>query len=253
MIDLPQILKPYIKICILFLIFAFVTTAGGSSSLSVLVSAKNKEQPANINEIRIEQLRAAKNSNQLILVIGKGGYKVNVCYYKKDSNGIWKQIFNTRGVYGKNGSTSKKTEGDGKTPNGTYQFSLAFGLKKNPGSVLNYHKVTAYDYWVDDSKSKYYNRMVDSRNVKKDWTSAEKLSSRKPFYNYALALNYNWECEPGKGSAIYLHCTQSKNDTGSAGCIRIPEKRMRTLIKIVDQTTNIVIVSDIKQLKYQKD
>ena len=50
---------------------------------------------------------------------------------------VWKEA----GIVGRNGITDQKTEGDGSTPSGTYGFTMAFGLRENPGSVLPYHKI----------------------------------------------------------------------------------------------------------------
>ena len=125
---------------------------------------------------------------------------------------------------------------------------FAFGLKDNPGSILEYRKIGDDDYWVDDSNSAYYNKWVNTSNVKKDWNSAEDLKAAHPFYNYALALNYNTEAIPGKGSAIFIHCTKTDNDTSSAGCIRIPEEYMKKLVNSVDAGTKIVIIENVDTL-----
>lgn len=205
----------------------------------------------------VGKLKAAENTDQLILVEATGLDKVKVSYYKKAAaekgpgmKKDWDEVFTTAGVYGKNGGTADKKEGDGKTPLGVYQFTMAFGLKENPGSILDYHEIKKGDYWVDDSQSPYYNQLVNTDVTKRSWNSAEDMSAAAPFYNYGLVLNYNTECVPGKGSAIFMHCTQSASDTGSAGCIRVPEELMKQLVQSVDEKTAIVIVSDLSQLEY---
>ena len=62
------------------------------------------------------------------------------------------------------------------------------------------------DIWVDDPASAYYNRLVNTSSVSKDWVSGENLIQASPYYNYALNLTYNADCVPGEGSAIFLHC-----------------------------------------------
>lgn len=202
-------------------------------------------------KVDVAALKEAQTAEKLILVVGGEGSDATVSYHTKESDQAWTEVFTTPAVYGRNGSTGEKKEGDGKTPNGTYSFTMAFGLNEDPGSVLPYHKIQKGDYWVDDSDSEYYNQLVSTNSVRKTWKSAEKMWTQAPYYNYGLALNYNVDCVAGKGSAIFLHCTGSVKDSGSAGCIRIPEELMKQLLQSVDDKTKIIIVSDVSQLEYQ--
>lgn len=230
---------------------AAVLAMGAAYTGSDIYAAEDAAKTVKEQQL-VAGLKAAKDTDSLIMVVGNGGEKVNVSYHTKGADGRWTEVFHTPGVYGKNGATDNKKEGDGKTPLGTYQFTMAFGLKDDPGSVLPYHKITSNDYWVDDSDSRYYNQLVNTKTTRKDWDSAEQMISGAPFYNYGLVLNYNADCVPGKGSAIFLHCMKSTADTGSAGCVRIPEELMKTLLQSVNEETKIVIVSDISQLEYQQ-
>lgn len=186
---------------------------------------------------------ADQQINQAIVVDENEGFHVTVSYYKKGIDGAWKQEFSVPGIYGRNGGTADKREGDGKTPYGVYSFTMAFGLQENPGSILPYHQIKRGDYWVDDSGSSHYNQLVNRDSTAKDWNSAENMSAAGVSYDYGLALNYNEDCVPGKGSAIFLHCYTQKNDSGSAGCVRIPKENMKALIQTVDSNTRIIIRS----------
>ena len=128
---------------------------------------------------------------------------------------------------------------------------MAFGVKENPGSILPYHQLTDTDYWVDDPGSSHYNQLVDSSSTKKDWKSAEHMAAMVPFYNYGLALDYNSDRVPGKGSAIFLHCMNGAADIGTSGCVKVSEEYMKKLVTSVDEETRIVIVSDISQLEQE--
>ena len=75
----------------------------------------------------VGKLKAAENTDQLILVEATGLDKVKVSYYKKAAaekgpgmKKDWDEVFTTAGVYGKNGGTADKKEGDGKTPSVSY-------------------------------------------------------------------------------------------------------------------------------------
>lgn len=182
------------------------------------------------------------DTDKILVVRGQGGASVRVAYYREES-GEWSQVFGTEGVWGLNGCTDDKREGDKKTPCGVYHFNQAFGILDDPGAVLPYHKVTEDDYWVDDPDSRHYNRMVNASQVEKDWNSAEHLIQVSPYYNYALSLTYNEEAVPGKGSAIFLHCT-AEGYPGSSGCICIPEPEMKTILCQADERTKIVILEN---------
>lgn len=195
--------------------------------------------------------RAMEINDQIILVVGNGGYKATVSLYEKNNNGAWNRTISSNGYVGKNGITDNKKEGDGKTPSGIYGIGTSFGIYNNPGTNLPYRKVTKNDYWVDDSNSRYYNQWVDITKVDKDWKSAEHLYSEKVAYKYSLVVNYNTEnILPGKGSAIFLH-----NSTGgyTAGCISIPENTLVSILKKLKPTAKIVIAKDANSIPKPKD
>ena len=77
------------------------------------------------------------------------------------------------------------------------------------------------------------------------------MAAMVPFYNYGLALDYNSDRVPGKGSAIFLHCMNGAADIGTSGCVKVSEEYMKKLVTSVDEETRIVIVSDISQLEQE--
>lgn len=201
--------------------------------------------------IEIDNLAAAQEASQVIVVVGSGidSSHVQVAYFKQDEAGKWQEEFYVPGYCGFNGMAAEKREGDRRTPIGTYSFTNAFGIKDNPGSILEYKVLDQHDYWVDDSNSQYYNQMVSTKTVAASWRSAEHLIAVNPCYNYSLALNYNEERIPGMGSAIFLHGLHPTK-TWTEGCIAISEDRMAELIRQVDGETKIVIVPELAALEY---
>ena len=194
-------------------------------------------RPAVIDgNIQPQNLTGAEDADQLIVVVGTGGWYSGNLYFMTS-------------IVGRGGITSEKAEGDGRTPAGTYGFTMAFGLKDDPGSVLPYHKIVKGDYWVDDSASPYYNKLVNTSTTPRTWNSAENLAAASPYYDYALALDYNQDCVPGKGSAIFLHCFTASADNGSAGCIRLPEARAKELVQSATGQTRIVIAENMESLR----
>lgn len=209
---------------------------------------------------KIAELEVAKYTNQVMVVaVSKDG--AHLCLYERESNepamsrsvlkqGFenWKLVLETEAIIGKNG-LGKTKEGDGKTPVGVFLFVQGFGLLENPGTKIPYVQVKEQHYWVDDSESSYYNKLVSVEEVEPDWSSAEHLIEFDERYQYVLATSYNIECISGRGSAVFLHCASS-DAKGTAGCIAVPEVYMREIIKRVEPQCVIIIDEVSNILKY---
>ena len=195
--------------------------AGESESIETTRADMDKADP----DDWVAALPAAQSENQIMVVAATGSSAV-LSLHNKDADGNWKEIFSTKASIGKNG-IGKSKEGDHKTPRGNYRFTRGFGIKRPDIVNLPYTQVDGNCFWVDDPASKYYNQFVNLSNVEKDWNSAESLAGSGRSYNYALAINYNEACVPGKGSAIFLHCLP----TGGAGCIAVSEDAMVRILK----------------------
>ena len=162
---------------------------------------------------------------------------------QKDNRGILKFPkcdIETNAYIGKNGVTKEKQEGDGKTPIGEFKLGVMLGthLKTKNENGLEYMQITKDMYWVDDSKSKYYNQLVNISEVKKDCNSEEHLIDYPIQYEYLIEIKSNPNNTPGKGSAIFLHCA---NNRATAGCIAVDKETMKELIENINQDTKIEI------------
>ena len=111
-------------------------------------------------------------------------------------------------------------------------------------SSIQYIQINKNLYWVDDVNSIYYNQLVDSRKVIKDWKSAEHLIEYPEQYEYAIEIKSNIENIPGKGSAVFLHCSNYKP---TAGCVAIDRKNMIELFKIL-KNESVIILKNMKQI-----
>ncbi len=178
----------------------------------------------------------AANTSQIIDVRASGNTGTLTLYNK--NGGSFTQALSTSCYVGRNGITSNKSEGDGKTPSGVYTLGQAFGVASDPGSTRSYLKVTSNYYWVDDSTSKYYNQLVDISKVTKDWSSAEHLIDYTSAYKYAIAIDYNTACTPYKGSAIFLHCSTGSS---TSGCVAVSESNMIKILQSLKSDTRIYI------------
>ena len=146
----------------------------------------------------------------------------------------------TQVYIGRNGATKNKIEGDGKTPIGEFELGYILGTHANTTNLngLRYVQITKNMYWIDDPKSKYYNQLVNILDVEKDWNSAEHLIDYPIQYEYLIEIKTNPNNIPGKGSAIFLHCTNNKP---TVGCIAVDREIMKKLIENIDEQTKIEI------------
>ncbi|MBR1392005.1 MAG: L,D-transpeptidase family protein [Lachnospiraceae bacterium] len=165
--------------------------------------------------------------------------------YERQKDGHWLRRVNAPAAIGKNG-IGKEREGDGKTPQGVFRLLFAFGTKDKPDTNFPYLQMDASYYWVDDSRSRYYNQLVSVGVVRQDWESAEHIVEKGASYHYVLALDYNADCIPGKGSAIFLHCMPSEG----AGCIAVEEVVMRKLLKFIQPGCRIRITESAENRGY---
>lgn len=137
-----------------------------------------------------------------------------------------------------------KNEGDLKSPSGIFSLGCAFGFL--PPSQMTHVKM---DYLqlhdgsvaVDDPLSKYYNSIVDSREVECDWKSGEKMRE-EPLYEIGLQINHNWpQREKGKGSAIFFHRWHHPR-VGTAGCTAMSQEDLENLLSWLEKSKNPLLV-----------
>ena len=141
---------------------------------------------------------------------------------------------------GKKGLTSNKKEGDKKTPKGLFLFDKLYYRKdrlKNIKTKIKYIPIKKNMGWCDDINSnKYYNKLIKT-SIK---VRHEKLYRRDTNYDLILPIRFNSpKSKLGKGSAIFLHLTNSYKPT--AGCIAISKNDFLILLKLINSKTKIKI------------
>ena len=220
------------------------TGSGSGSSSSSSGSSSGNGTAATVSDSFVADLSISSQCTQAVIVVGEGGGKATLTLHTK-VNGVWVQQLSCSANVGRNGITSSKKEGDGKTPAGIYSFGQAFGTAGDPGSTRSWLQVNSNHYWVDDSTSQYYNQLVDASQTGIQWSSAEHLADSPTAYKYAIAINYNTACTPYAGSAIFLHCSIG---SATSGCISIPESYMVKILQSLQDDTLIGIYSSSESL-----
>lgn len=139
---------------------------------------------------------------------------------------------------GKNGWSSKKFEGDGKTPKGLFKLEKLYFRKDRVGVPrCNIKKkiIKKYMAWCDNPKHKKYNQEIHNYNKR----TRENLFRKDHKYDYIITLNHNHKKIPYKGSAVFLHLTDNYKTT--AGCIALKKKDFEIMLNLINQKTKIKI------------
>ena len=141
---------------------------------------------------------------------------------------------------GKNGSSTKKIEGDNKTPKGLYALGPLYFRKDRVSKLstkLKKIEIKKNFGWCDDVKSKFYNKLIKINNKIRH----EKLYRNDKKYDLLIPIKYNFKKpKKNKGSAIFIHLTTNYKKT--QGCVAIKEKDMLILLKLINKKTKIKII-----------
>ncbi|MEA3418302.1 MAG: L,D-transpeptidase family protein [Campylobacterota bacterium] len=143
-----------------------------------------------------------------------------------------------------------KREGDGRAPAGIFRLKNGFGY--HPFAIS--YPYTVYketDYCVDDGKSKWYNKIIDSTKVPRDYNSFEKMKFRKNYYRYGLVVDHNSKAVPGAGSCIFMHI-KKPNHIPTVGCTAMSESEMKSILRWLDPKRHPLLIqapeSEMKRL-----
>jgi L,D-transpeptidase catalytic domain len=148
-----------------------------------------------------------------------------------------------------------KKEGDGRAPAGVFHLSTAFGYaaQKQSGWKMPYVRLTESVECVDDSNSKFYNRVVDRGSVAADWNSSEHMLRPDELYRWGVVVDHNaGPARPGGGSCIFLHIWRGAG-IGTVGCTAMPREQLESLLGWLDPTREPLLVqlpaSEYKRLR----
>jgi len=122
-----------------------------------------------------------------------------------------------------------KKEGDGRAPAGLFTLGNGFGYS-DFSINFPYSTYKTTDHCVDDSNSQWYNQIIDSKRVKKDYKSFEHMKLKNHLYKYGITVNHNPKQIANAGSCIFMHI-RSGNGKGTAGCTAMREDEIITVLK----------------------
>jgi D-alanyl-D-alanine dipeptidase len=96
---------------------------------------------------------------------------------------------------------------------------------------------------VDDINSKYYNKIVDSTKIERDYKSHERMKFPKDYYKYGIVVDHNGitegaESKRGAGSCIFIHI----KDIPTAGCTVMNESEIKEVIRWLNPKAKPLLV-----------
>lgn len=140
---------------------------------------------------------------------------------------------------GYSGIGKKIKEGDGVTPVGIYDLLEIYYRKdkvKKIYSLKDCIEITKKSGWSTESTDTNYNKYVTLPYNK----SHEKLHRSDACYDLIITTNFNSSpARKYKGSAIFVHCTDSSKFTD--GCVAIPKNQLLCIIRSLKKNSKIVI------------
>ncbi len=147
--------------------------------------------------------------------------------------------FKFKCAIGKNGVAINKSEGDLKTPKGT--FSLRYVMYRNdrivkPKTYLPIYPIKKNHIWCDNPKSNNYNQICERKEI----NETEPLWRKDSLYNIIIVVGYNDQpVQKDKGSAIFIHLT-TKKYTPTKGFITLNLNDMKKLLSYNPKNIKII-------------
>ncbi len=193
-------------------------------------------------------VRVTAETRQVVTVNHTSGYRARVAWWLRTDSGWVRQARVTDGRIGYGGLVrgSRRQQGTGTTPLGTYRLLSSFGTHRRSADWdLPHRKIRRGDYWVQDNRSAYYNRYRNKAEGGFRWwlpssnaNSSERLKSFPTQYEYAVNTSFNRQQVRHRGSGIFLHVNGSG---ATGGCVSVPRGLMQRLMGELDPAARPVI------------
>jgi L,D-peptidoglycan transpeptidase YkuD (ErfK/YbiS/YcfS/YnhG family) len=198
-----------------------------------------------LDEVRVH---LEPGTQQVVTVNHTDGYHARVTFWKLTGSG-WKARFSAedgRTGYGGLVRGTRREQGTGTTPLGTYALPWAFGMDAaDAGWKLRYRQVQSGDFWVQDNASAHYNRYRNQAEGGFRWwlptsdpNSSERLTDFRHQYRITVVTDFNQAQVRDRGAGIFLHVN---GDGPTAGCVSAPGVFMDKLMRALDPAKAPVI------------
>lgn len=166
--------------------------------------------------------------------------KSRMTYFTRNADGEWEALFLVD-CYISGGDTLGK-----ESVYGVYTPVSTFGLKEDPGSLLEYRSIGPNDFWILDPESEDYGSIYTTSRREDKPLGSISLEGLKSFSNYGMILHA--EMDEQKCPALMINCQQREAGDNTLCGIQMPQSYLRMLIQTVDEDTRVVIAGDLEDL-----
>lgn len=217
-------------------------TLAGASLL--LLAGTTTPAAAAPTSVRLDgvTVRLPAGGRQVITVNRTRGSHARVAFWRY-AGGRWHRRWSTtagRIGYGGLVAPDRRHQGSGTTPVGTVRLIAAFGTHtRHRGWDLPYRRIRPGDYWVEDNRSRFYNRYRNRAQGGFRWglpvadeNGSERLQDYPRQYEYSVVTDYNYAAPVRhRGAGAFLHV----NGRGAtAGCVSLPRALMARVMRRLD-------------------
>jgi L,D-peptidoglycan transpeptidase YkuD (ErfK/YbiS/YcfS/YnhG family) len=237
---------------------ASLATASSSSSPETVPSRTPAETaPAAVAPVS----PIAKESRQLLLVRTRSWRTStgSLERYERDDGAPWRLAGEAipvnlgrngmgwgRGLHAADQAGPVKREGDGRAPAGVFPLALAFGAADElppPAKGFPYLHTLPTTYCVEDTRSKYYNQIIDANDVKMtSWERWSEMQRKDGLFRWGVVVRQNGpDIKVGAGSCVFLHVWRGRRQP-TAGCTAMPVDQIQETVRWLDGTAQPLLV-----------
>ena len=230
-------MKIKFAITILFFLFSTFSMAGNADqkhTQMIMVTSSDYSSPdAKLQRYSFKNGKWQPVGKKIDVKIGKNGMSWGIGLHKTPADAV-----------------IIKKEGDGKSPIGIFKLKEAFGYEPF-SAAYPYMVMSKKNHCVDDINSKWYNKVIDSTKVTKDYSSHEVMKFKANYYRYGVVVDHNPNSVKGAGSCIFMHI----KEIPTTGCTAMSESQMKEIIQWLDPKAKPLLLqapkSEAKKLMEQ--
>ena len=212
----------------------------------------------------------AKETRQLLVVRTKS-WRVStgtLDRYDRDDGAPWRKTGDAipvnvgrngmgwgRGLHPGDQAGPVKREGDGRAPAGVFPLATAFGAADAlppEAKGFPYLHTSPTTYCVEDTRSKYYNQIIDSNEVKMtSWERWSEMQRADGLFRWGIVVRQNGpDIQTGAGSCVFLHIWRGFRQP-TAGCTAMATEQIQETVRWLDGTAKPLLVQ-LPEPEYQR-